>query len=243
MSENEELKPYQLPLEHPNYAYPRARNPYAARLAEFEIKAFSDSDTEKRPGQWLSEFADTSAKTPLIVEIGCNTGHVVRAWAERSPENRYIGIDWKFKAIHRGLEKAAKKSLKNLLFLRANVWRLGYIFAPGEVDEIHIYCPDPWPPKSQWKKRFLCRENFPVLQQSLKSGGILHIKTDHAGYFDWIEEAFAGQEAGWETVSKTRDKHAKHPNPEKLDIPEVTLFEKIFISKGIPIHEWVLRKK
>ncbi|RYZ67606.1 MAG: methyltransferase domain-containing protein, partial [Proteobacteria bacterium] len=195
---SESLKPFQLPLEHADYQYPQARNPYAVRLKEFDVKAFSDSETEAHAGQWRTEFLDTEPSTPLIVEIGCNTGHVIRAWAEKTPAKRFIGVDWKFKAIHRGIEKASKKGLKNILFLRANIWRISQIFGREEIDEIHIYCPDPWPTKSTWKKRFLRRENFPRIHSVLKAGGLLHIKTDHAGYFDWIEESLAGQEADWE---------------------------------------------
>lgn len=80
----------------------------------------------------------------------------------------------------------------------------------------------------------------------MKKGGIFHIKTDHAGYFEWMLEhlEIALKEAGpiWEVVEKTTDLHEKNPNPRTLEIPDVTLFEKLFIKDGIKINSLKLRR-
>jgi tRNA (guanine-N7-)-methyltransferase len=238
------MKNFQLPLSHPDYAYPDARNIYSDRLKDFPNKVFSDSETEKFTGKWREQFPSTSLseKKSLQVEIGCNTGHVVRAWAKKNPDILYIGIDWKFKAIHHGLEKMKKEGLENLIFLRANTWRFQYIFGPEELDRISVFCPDPWPKKSQWKNRHLQTETLEVFRSRLKPGGILHIKTDHEGYFDWILEHLAPNRSKWIVENETRDLHQHHPDPRSLDIPDVTLFEKLFIKDGIPIKQIILRK-
>ena len=245
---------FQLPLSHPDYEYPVARNIYAERMKVFGGRAFSDTETETRPGHWREYFASlgaeavpasiaTAGERPFLhVEVGCNTGHVVRAWAKQNPGQLFLGIDWKFKAIHHGLEKADRAGLKNLVFLRANAWRFPYIFGPEELDRISIFCPDPWPRKSQWKNRHLNTETLENFRSRLRSGGILHLKTDHEGYFDWILEHLAPNRGKWIVESETRDKHANHPSPETLDIPDVTLFEKLFIKDGISIKEIILRK-
>jgi tRNA G46 methylase TrmB len=79
----------------------------------------------------------------------------------------------------------------------------------------------------------------------MKKGGIFHIKTDHPGYFEWMLEhlEIALKEAGliWEIVEKTHDLHAEHPDAASLQIPDVTLFERLFIKDGIKINSLKLK--
>jgi len=232
-----------LPLTHPDYKYGKAKNPYSARLGEFPSLAYSDNHTETYAGSWRDRFAKPGQQRELHVEIGCNTGHVTRAWAEANPDKLYIGIDWKFKIIHRGAEKTAEKGLQNLIFFRANVERLQYMFGPGEVDFLYLYFPDPWPKKAQWKNRFLKESTLREAARIVRSGGIFHIKTDHDGYYAWMREAFAKVGDVWEIDRESLDLHAGNPAAGKLDIPEVTLFEKLFIKDGIKIKSaWLKRR-
>lgn len=237
-----------LPIQHPDYRYGPARNPYSERLKEFPGLAFSDHATETSRGEWRDRFASggrdaAGAPRPLHVEIGCNTGHVTRAWAERDPASLFIGIDWKFKTVHRGAEKSAEKGLRNILFLRANVERLEYMFGEGEIDFLYLYFPDPWAKKSQWKNRWLKEDNLRRAARAVKPGGVFHVKTDHDGYFAWMEEAFAKVGDLWTVEKLTRDLHAGHPNPTALKIPDVTLFESLFIKDGIKIKSAHLRRR
>src|SRR5262249_1584055 len=144
------------------YKYPASKNPYWLKLHGFEGEVYWDNGTEMHRGHWREHFPDArpARGRKLHVEIGCNTGHVIRAWAEKNPERAYIGVEWKFKIVHRGAEMARKKNLRNLLFFRSHAERLHHMFAPGEIDFLHIYFPDPWPKKSQWKNRYLTAERL-----------------------------------------------------------------------------------
>jgi tRNA (guanine-N7-)-methyltransferase len=239
--------PTHLPMQHPDFRYGTARNPYAKKLGEFPGLAYSDHETETHAGEWRQRFARTretpGTRRALHVEIGCNTGHVTRAWAEKNPEDLYIGIDWKFKIIYRGAEKVAAKGLKNLLFFRANSERLAFMFGPGEVDALYLYFPDPWPKKAQWKNRFLKESTLREAARIVRSGGVFHIKTDHDGYYEWMREAFAKVGDVWTVERETFDLHAGNAEARKLDIPDVTLFEKLFIKDGIKIKSAWLRRK
>src|SRR4051812_40759936 len=221
-----------LPVQHPDYRYPDSKNPYWLKLKEFAGRVFSDNETEKHRGEWRKLFP--SPPRELHVEIGCNAGHVVLEWAARSPENGYIGIDWKFKPIFWGIEKALKRGIPNLLFFRAHAERVPFMFGEGEVDFLYLFFPDPWPRKKQWKNRFVKPETLASIAPVVKKGGIFHIKTDHATYFEWMLEALAQSEKEfgkkWEIVEQTRDLHAGNPRAAELKIPEVTLFERLFIK-------------
>jgi tRNA (guanine-N7-)-methyltransferase len=233
--------PTRLPLSHPEYRYSVSRNPYQAKVRGIEGRVFSDNDSETHRGHWRTQFADAprmpaDPRRPLHVEIGCNAGHVVVEWAARNPATAYMGLDWKFKPIFRGVEKGAKRKLENLLFLRAHADRLHYMFGPGEIDFLALYFPDPWAKKSQLKNRWLTVERLRQVATLVRPGGVFHIKTDHLGYFEWMEEAIRQVPDLWEPTEHTRDLHTGHPDPQSLKIPEVTLFEGLFIKDGIKIN-------
>jgi len=230
--------PTGLPIQDPEYRYAPSRNPYSEKLRQGPGIVYSDNETETLRGQWKKNGSEK-----LHVEIGCNAGHVVVEWAAREPKDRFIGIDWKFKAIHRAFEKALKRNLKNIHFLRAHADRLSYMFAPGEIDHLYLFFPDPWAKKSQLKNRFITEAKLRLIHGLLAEGGTFQIKTDHPGYFEWMEAHIAQVSDLWEVTLRTNDLHAGHPNPTSLTFPEVTCFERLFIKDGIPIHRIDLKKR
>jgi tRNA (guanine-N7-)-methyltransferase len=110
------------------------------------------------------------------------------------------------------------------------------MFGPGEVDALYLYFPDPWPKKAQKKNRFLNERRLRDIHGILKPGGVFHIKTDHPGYFEAMEEAIAATRELWDIRERTADLHAGNPEASELKIPDVTLFERLFIADGLPIH-------
>ena len=244
--------PERLPMSHPDYRYSQSRNPYSGKVQELKGRVFSDNESEAFGGRWREQFLDASKysasassaeRRPLHVEVGCNAGHVVVEWATRDPKTAFIGLDWKFKPIFRGTEKGIKRGLSNLIFLRAHADRIGFTFGPGEIDFLALYFPDPWAKKKQLKNRWLTAERLRSVAELVRPGGIFHIKTDHLGYFEWMEDAVSQVPDLWEVVEHTRDLHARNPAPEKLKIPEVTLFESLFIKDGIKINSFRLKRR
>jgi len=234
----------------PDFCYSPSKNPYWAKIQEHKGLVFTDQETEKHSGTWKTKFPSALQKdclqdpsAELHVEIGCNAGHVIVEWAKANPQNFYLGMDWKFKPIFRGAEKSLKAKLKNLIFLRAHAERTPFIFSPGEVDFLYLFFPDPWPKKAHWKNRLITPERLKQLSTILAPTGIFHIKTDHPGYFDWILEAVSTVSDTWTILELNRDLYQGHPAPEKLNIPEVTLFERLFIKDKIPIQSLKLQPK
>lgn len=239
------LKPRGIPLQHPEYRYPPSTNPYCVKLQAIEGIGYEGNQTETRRGSWKKSFI-SSAKSPgaidqLHVEIGCNFGHVLVEWAARNPRHGYVGIDWKCKAAQRTAEKAQKRGLENMKAFRAQAERLEYMFAPGEVDHFYLYFPDPWPKTRHHKNRFVNPENLKKLHHLTSAGGTFHIKTDHPGYFEWMERAVAEVPELWKIVERSADLHKDHPDPTTLTFPEVTLFEHLFIRQKLPIHSLKLQ--
>ena len=242
-------------MQHPDFRYSESRNIYSGKLArELEGRVYSDNSSEAHRGTWRTRFPDAAKESEaspgkgilerraLHVEVGCNAGHVVVEWAARDPKVAYIGLDWKFKPVFRAAEKAKKRGVENLLFLRAHAERLPFMFAEEEIDHLYLYFPDPWAKKSQLKNRFITATNFRRLHPLIRPGGIFHIKTDHAGYFEWMVKALEETSGLWEVQSLTRDLHEGNLDAAKLTMPEVTLFERLFIKDGLPIHSLLLKR-
>lgn len=236
---------HKLPIHHADFRYTESKNPYWAKLQELKGMVYSDHETESHSGQWRSQYRDQidPSQRQLHVEIGCNAGHVIVEWAKRNPNHAYIGLDWKFKIIFKGAEKVKKYGLKNLNFFRAHAERLEFMFAPQEIDRLYLYFPDPWPKKAHWKNRFVTADRLKSIAKLMKPDGIFHIKTDHPGYFEWMLQAISQVQDTWEIIEMTRNLHENHPAPETLNIPEVTLFERLFIKDGIPIQSIKLRPR
>ena len=236
---------HQFPIQHPEYRYPDSRNPYWTKLQSLRDLVYSDNETEAHRGQWRQLFQDHSqflGDRKLHVEIGCNAGHVLVEWAKTHPQDAYIGLDWKFKAIFRGAEKAVNRNLKNALFFRAHAERLPFMFGPEEIDYLYLFFPDPWDKRAQHKYRLITPERLRLFSQKMKPGGVFHIKTDHPDYFKWILKAVTQVEDSWKVIESFSDLYRDHPAPERLTIPEVTLFERLFIKDGLPIQSLKLGK-
>jgi len=239
-------------VSSPEFKYAPSKNIYWEKLKnlppELSGLALTDHDTETHQGSWRGRFQATKEnssleRAPLHVEIGCNAGHVCLEWAKQNPETLYIGIDWKFKQIYRLAEKSKKFQVKNLLAFRANADRLPFMFGRGEIDSLHMFFPDPWPKKAQKKNRTADQEWLASIEPLLSRSGIFHLKTDHAEYFEFILENLLALSSLYEIVEMTRDLHAGNPDAKRLTIPTVTLFERLFIKDGLPIHSVKIRPR
>ncbi len=227
-----------LPVDHTDYRYPPSRNPYWSKLRVEQPGVLSDEFTEKHRGAWRNVFPEAQR---IHVELGCNAGHVALEWAAGHPQDAFIGVDWKFKGIARGAEKARKRGLKNLFFLRAHSERLHWMFGEGEIDRLYLFFPDPWPKRAQRKNRIFTAERLQRWASLMKPGGTFEIRTDHRGYFEAMLQAIEKSNSHWQILEQTWDRHCQVAQPQDLEIPEVTLFEKLFIAQNLPIHAVTLQ--
>ncbi len=225
------------------------RNPYAYKLHDIlqtgQGLVSMNRNAESYRGRWSEVFLQQGMKAAprsIWVEIGCNGGHIVIDRALRDPQTAFIGIDWKYKQIYRAYQKAIRFGLKNVFFIRADAARLPQLFAEGEIHRIDTYFPDPWPKNSHRENRLLSQSWFELCARLLPAGSKYEFRTDHADYFRAVDAAVSELTKQWTVTHRTTDKHKNHPLPFQLDTPEVTLFEKLFIKQGLPIHELHLQK-
>lgn len=126
---------------------------------------------------------------PAVLEIGCGHGHFLAAYAAAHPDTFCLGIDLVTKRIEKGRNKAEKRQLDNLHFLKAEV-REFLECLPEDVrfSRIFMLFPDPWPKKRHHKNRMIQPELLSLLRRHIAPEGAFYFRTDHEGYFDWTVE-------------------------------------------------------
>jgi tRNA (guanine-N7-)-methyltransferase len=222
-------------------------NPYHERLAEFKDFVLRDLEGEELRGKWQQDFF--KRKAPIHVEIGTGFGDFMLSYCEKNPHINYVGMDYRFKrsyTVAKRLQQKLKDSDSAYCYLRAKGERLQYLFAESEVDEMYVFCPDPWPKKRHFKKRLFQAAFLDSVYSVLKPGGRLYVKTDQEGYFEWmklvLEEEFAThkERPRFKILLETTDLWKEFPADGHFLTSFQTHFEKIFREQGVQIKAFVI---
>ena len=171
------------------------------------------------------------ADQDLVLEIGCGHGDYTVEMARLFPDRNYIGIDIKGSRIWRGSGKAEEEGLENVGFLRIPVETLAEHFGPEEVSEIWITFPDPRPKKRDVKRRLTSPRFLDLYAEVLKSGGLVHLKTDSLFLYEYTLEVLEERQAP--VVAQTDNLYQSPLLEHTLGIQ--TTYEKKFLQEGVPI--------
>lgn len=129
----------------------------------------------------------------LTLEVGCGHGHYLAAYSEAHPEELCVGIDLITKRVAKGDKKKTSRGLERLVFVKAEALEFLDALPPHvSLDRTFVLFPDPWPKKRHWKKRLIQRPFLEKVAARTAPGGLLLLRTDHTGYFAWMEEEVAG---------------------------------------------------
>jgi tRNA (guanine-N7-)-methyltransferase len=138
----------------------------------------------QRKGQWAKE--QFGNEHPITLELACGRGEYTLQLARRYTQRNFIGVDIKGARIWKGSTIALEEGLQNVAFLRTRIEQLDLFFAPGEIQEIWITFPDPFPAKEN--RRLTAPAFLDRYRCILEPGGILHFKTDDTDLFDYSLE-------------------------------------------------------
>lgn len=174
---------------------------------------------------------------PIHLEIGCGKGDFAVGMAAKYPAYNWIAMERVSDVACLALEKAmnAKKTRPdNLRFLIGDAQNVAEWFPAHSIDCLYLNFSDPWPKKGYAKRR-LTHEGFLNRYRTvLREGGLLRLKTDNEGLFDFSLEQFAlcGLTVEWQT----RDLHRSEKNADNV----MTEYERSFSEKGQVIYSaWV----
>lgn len=120
---------------------------------------------------------------PVVLEIGFGNGAQLLHAAAHEADRNFIGIEVHRPGVGRLMNGLAEANLDNVrLFQHDAVEVLQQQIAPGALDGVRIYFPDPWPKKRHHKRRLIQPEFIELLASRVRIGGLLHLATDWAEY-------------------------------------------------------------
>lgn len=170
--------------------------------------------------------------TPLEIEIGCGSGRFIAANAAKRPEVRFLAVERMMERLRRCSKKAQQGALHNLTFVRVEAGRFVRELLPDACCQaLYLFFPDPWPKRRHHKNRFFRQEMCDVLARILIPGGAFYMSTDHEDYFREVRDWLAADPRFEPIPALVR------PEDEQTD------FERLFLSKGAPIHDCAFRLK
>ena len=184
------------------------------------------------------ETPGAAGERPMDLEIGSGKGTFLAQQAVLEPDVDFLGIEWAKQFWRHAADRARRHGFPNvrLLWADATVFIRNYV-GDGTLRRVHIYFPDPWPKKRHHKRRSVQAPFLRELHRVLEAGGDVRLATDHADYFEWMQEHAA----------RVDDLFERRPfeRPESAGEGELvgTNFERKYIREGRPFNAMILAKR
>jgi len=171
---------------------------------------------------------------PKILEIGFGMGETTATIAHAHPANDYLGIEVHTPGVGALLKRIAELGLANVRIVQHDaVEVLEQMIAPGTLDGVHVFFPDPWPKKRHHKRRLIQAPLLTLLVSRMKPGATLHLATDWEDYALQMLEVLSAEK----TLANTAHGFAERPATR----PE-TKFESRGLRLGHKVWDLVFRK-
>jgi len=172
-------------------------------------------------------------KRPVHMEIGCGKGNFACTMAQKHPDVNFIAVEKVADVCCVALEKAkaqsAERAQDNLRFIIGDAKALDECIPDASLDCIYLNFSDPWPKSGHAKRRLTHRAFLNIYRNKLSPDGILKIKTDNVGLFEFTLEEL--EAFGAHVIWQTRDLHAEPQSSDNV----MTEYEKNFSEKGFNI--------
>jgi tRNA (guanine-N7-)-methyltransferase len=176
------------------------------------------TDGDRSPLDLTTLFGRTA---PVVLEIGFGMGDTTAAMAAADPDRGYLGVEVHTPGIGNLLALVGELGLTNVRVAHGDAMQLVHRIAPGALDAVHVFFPDPWPKARHHKRRLIRPGNVALLRDRLRPGGLLHCATDWPDYAvamaetldaaDGLEPADTGRGVRGETKFERRGVQAGRP--------------------------------
>jgi tRNA (guanine-N7-)-methyltransferase len=167
---------------------------------------------------------------PRVLEIGFGMGEATAAMAAADPGRDYLAVEVHTPGIGNLLALVRALGLTNVRVAHGDAMELVHRLAPGSLDAVHVFFPDPWPKARHRKRRLIQPGNVGLLRERLRPGGVLHCATDWPDY----AVAMAGALEADPGLRERHDGPAHRP---------VTKFERQGVRAGRPIVDLVFGRE
>jgi tRNA (guanine-N7-)-methyltransferase len=162
--------------------------PTQARAWEEHHRAWviPDEAVDAEAFEWADWFG---REAPLAVEIGSGVGEATVALAARRPATNVLALEVWRPGVAETLGRLAAAGVDNVRLLGVDaVWTLEHLVAPGSVQELWTFFPDPWPKTKHHKRRLVTPDFAALAADRLAPGGTWRLATDWQEYADRMRE-------------------------------------------------------
>ncbi len=179
---------------------------------------------------------------PITLELACGKGDYTVGLAQLYPERNFIGVDVKGARMWRGARTVHEMELPNAAFLRTRIELIAEFFDEGEVDEIWITFPDPFPKERHVNNRLTSPLFLERYRKILRKGGKIRLKTDSDSLYAYTCEEMPSLYSGVELLEKYDDIYNDFEElPAELAVK--TYYEKMHLAEGKTIKYVVFTLK
>jgi tRNA (guanine-N7-)-methyltransferase len=125
---------------------------------------------------------------PVVLEIGFGMGDLTATMAAADPDRDFLAVEVHTPGIGNLLALIGDAGLTNVRVAHGDAMQLVHRLAPGSLDAVHVFFPDPWPKARHHKRRLISPGNVTLLRERLRPGGRLHCATDWPAYAEAMRE-------------------------------------------------------
>ena len=140
---------------------------------------------------------------PITMELACGKADYTISLAQKFPNINFLGVDIKGDRLWKGSKRVVELGLTNVAFLRTKIEQIDLFIGEGEIDEMWITFPDPFPKKGDINRRLTYPSFLEKYKSIVKEKGLFHFKTDAIDLFDYSEETI--RDFGYELLRVERD--------------------------------------
>lgn len=131
----------------------------------------------------------------LVVEVGSGQGEAVAHAAVESPETSFLAVEVYRPGVAQTLQRLRTTGSTNVRLMQVDAAvLLGSTIAPGSVDELWLFFPDPWHKAKHTKRRLVTPGFADLVARALRPGGVWRLATDWADYARQMREVLGASE-------------------------------------------------
>lgn len=139
------------------------------------------------PFDWVAVFGRDG---PRVVDLGCGNGRYLIGSSLARPEVLHLGMDQVQVAIDWAARRANRRGCTNVRFVVGDAADWTYRrLAPGSLDEVHVYHPQPYYTVADRARRLFTAEFLDRVWALLRPGGLLVVQTDNKSYWSYLRQA------------------------------------------------------
>ena len=130
--------------------------------------------------------------TPVVLEVGSGMGEATAQAAAADPGRGLLAVDVHTPGHGNLLRLVEAAGLRNVRVADGDARvLLEQMLAPGALDEVRVWFPDPWPKTRHAERRLLQPPFLALVASRLRPGGLLHVATDWAPYAEQVRAHLA----------------------------------------------------